>query len=299
LNDIAFVNEDLGWAVGKGAAILKTSDGGVTWEYQRRGKVSAASNEWFYDVVFVDSLHGWCVGGKGAYPANQGIVLHTSDGGRSWSEQPFELTATTDWLFGVTFLDSTLGWVVGGEWGGVGVGGKIFKTVDGGNNWTELDIPTSKRLEGIAFADSLHGWAVGTDGVILHTSDGGDSWTLYEVDTLLDPQMRDVAAPDTLHAWAVGVRGTIYHTGDGGETWNAQDSPTDVTLSAVTFVNSTTGWAVGADGIIVQTTNGDATWNTQPSGINITLNGATFLDALNVFVVGSEGLILTTTTGGL
>ena len=33
LNDVKLISEDVGWAVGTAGTILKTSDGGVTWEF--------------------------------------------------------------------------------------------------------------------------------------------------------------------------------------------------------------------------------------------------------------------------
>ncbi len=53
-------------------------------------------------MSFVDSSHGWAVGGS--------TILATSDGGATWSAQT---SGTTNTLFGVSFVDPSHGWAVG------------------------------------------------------------------------------------------------------------------------------------------------------------------------------------------
>lgn len=321
LSDITFVNEDIGWAVGYAGAILKTADGGDTWEYQKRDKIFNVSEEWFSDVMFVDSLRGWCVGHTGVFPYN-GLLLHTSDGGRNWSVQDVDTTQVTQRLYGITFVDTTTGWAVGGNWQG-NVGGVVFKTTDGGLTWDSLSIPTANQLEDVSFVNSFHGWAVGYGGTILHTIDGGQNWTnqylgwkctSWEVDSLGDstcvdstalfvPTLCAIVAIDSSHCWAVGKEGAILYTSDGGTTWEQQSSGTANELKAVTFLNVSTGWIVGAGGVILHTDDGGTTWKIQPSGTSDDLLGVAFIDRDYGWIVGGdkEGnsiILLSTTTGG-
>jgi len=69
--DLSFVDHDNGWAVGYGADILHTADGGQTWSQQ-----TSSIPNWFYlsSVVFIDSKIGWAVG-------DNGMILHTTTGG--------------------------------------------------------------------------------------------------------------------------------------------------------------------------------------------------------------------------
>ena len=333
LQDITFLSEDLGWAVGNAGTILKTADGGDTWEYQRRESVDNLADVWYYDVMFIDNLNGWCTGGTGVYPYN-GLLLHTSDGGRNWSAQSFD---STQWLYGITFVDTATGWAVGGDWGGSHVNAIVLRTTDGGLNWEELtgnDLPTPNKLEAVAFVDALNGWVVGSKATILRTTDGGASWenkyavlecnswecTSWDVDilsgdsTCVDsicvdttflptPTLYAVAAIGSSHCWAVGKQGAIMYTGDGGTTWNQQSSGTTEDLCAVTFLDSTTGWVVGDEGVILYTDNGGATWSIQPSGAFGTLLGVTFIDRDYGWIVGGDEdgdntILLSTTTGG-
>lgn len=54
-----------------------------------------------------------------------------------------------------------------------GSDGKIFKSLDGGNNWIEQSTKTNDDLAGISFYNNLIGYSVGKNGTILYTSNGG------------------------------------------------------------------------------------------------------------------------------
>ena len=58
----------------------------------------------------------------------------------------------------------------------VGEYGVILVSEDGGESWTQAEVPVSIMLTGVYFPTDESGWAVGHDGVILHSADGGHSW---------------------------------------------------------------------------------------------------------------------------
>ncbi|MCW9094671.1 MAG: T9SS type A sorting domain-containing protein, partial [Ignavibacteriaceae bacterium] len=58
------------WITGNFGLILRTRDGGLTWQEQF-SQVEANS---LYSVCFVDTLNGWIVG-------EGGTIIHTTDGG--------------------------------------------------------------------------------------------------------------------------------------------------------------------------------------------------------------------------
>lgn len=65
---------------------------------------------------------------------------------------------------------------------------------------------------------------------------------------------------------AVGARGHIIYSDDEGRTWKQGNVPTITTLTAVYFVNETTGWAVGHDAIVLKTEDGGKNWVKQLDG---------------------------------
>lgn len=72
LNAVWFATHERGWAVGGEGVIIKTVDGGRTWQPQVSGV-----GEDLYDVRFFNESEGWAVGRGGA-------LLHTRDGGHKW-----------------------------------------------------------------------------------------------------------------------------------------------------------------------------------------------------------------------
>ena len=60
------------------------------------------------DVFFVDNSHGWIVG-------SNSTILHTSNGGKDWIDQPNQPLPFKVELHKVRFISPKLGWVVGGN----------------------------------------------------------------------------------------------------------------------------------------------------------------------------------------
>jgi photosystem II stability/assembly factor-like uncharacterized protein len=72
VSDLAFVDDQQGWAVGGRGLILHTADGGQTWVTQRSGVTRN-----ILSVAFTDALHGYA-------GCADGVLLTTADGGASW-----------------------------------------------------------------------------------------------------------------------------------------------------------------------------------------------------------------------
>lgn len=70
----------------------------------------------------MDGDTGWVVG-------ESGTILHTTDGGNSWSAQN---SGTSNWLYSVRFADANTGWAVGEH-------GTILHTKNGGYTSVEGD----------------------------------------------------------------------------------------------------------------------------------------------------------------
>ena len=69
-----FVNPNMGWVIDN-YSVMKTEDGGETWQMQ-----SIPSESLMNSVCFVSEIQGWIA-------ADNGIIWHTSDGGVTWSTQ--------------------------------------------------------------------------------------------------------------------------------------------------------------------------------------------------------------------
>lgn len=74
---IQFVSEKIGYVVGYSGSILKTTDGGNTWQWLRNGDALVNSKKHFRALYFSDENTGWLVG-------DAGLMWQTKDGGDSW-----------------------------------------------------------------------------------------------------------------------------------------------------------------------------------------------------------------------
>jgi photosystem II stability/assembly factor-like uncharacterized protein len=208
-NDICFLNEDIGWAVGwgewsdRGACILGTTDGGENWDLVWKYPNTENYSYRLHSIHIVDT-EAWAVGESGL------IVKYTEQD--QW--QP--IIGETDLpLNDVFFSDEQHGWIAGGYLDNFDVHFLLLKTINGGVTWQEKN-DLNYQINDMYFADSLHGWVVGSDttdhGMILETVDGGDNWTAQE-DGLSAP-LNALHFKDG-YGWAVGSNGLVLRTEDG------------------------------------------------------------------------------------
>ncbi|MFO7652053.1 MAG: YCF48-related protein [bacterium] len=118
----------------------------------------------FYDVAIAGAQNIWVVGGNDQ--TMRGVVLHSTDAGATWAEQPLPVTAR--FLRGVAFAGPSKGWACGRN-------GTIVHTSDGGQTWVQQATGVDTTLFDIEFADELRGMVAG-NSVVLYTTDGGATW---------------------------------------------------------------------------------------------------------------------------
>lgn len=232
---LQFNNDKEGWAIvsmgvamhHEDVAVLRTIDGGTTWEVAARtdvqggdepGKLPFAGDK--SGMYFADSKNGWITGD---IPMdNYAYLYSTADGGRSWYEKKLPLPVNVsqaylstqqpifftqkDGILPVRISADTLQYV-------------FYTTRDGGNTWIPGNlIKTSPDQTFIyCFTDKDHGF--GTDGINVYiTTDGGLSWgTLTPNIKLNRTSFMDFISSKTGFAL---VDGTLFKTSDGGKTWS-------------------------------------------------------------------------------
>ncbi|HUV13724.1 MAG TPA: YCF48-related protein, partial [Acidobacteriota bacterium] len=271
LMDVQLVG-DHGWTVGPMGTILRTEDGGRSWDHVR-----IATDADLYRVDFVSSSEGWVAGGRmrisetnesmrhdqrGGY----GYIFHTTDGGKTWECQFAERGRL---LLGLDFVNEKVGYAVGER-------GYLLKTKDGGEHWTALPTTgTMNWLYGIQFTDELKGFAVGLAETVIRTSDGGSSWTPVSAPSDRRPYgfrpiYRDIAFNEATGC-IVGQNGAVLISRDQGETWSPaatffkSEIRDLMDLRSVHFVSEKRGYAVGELGTrMMVTEDGGASWSYRP-----------------------------------
>jgi len=159
LKAVFFVDNNIGYSVGEGKAIIKTADGGNTWTEQMSG-----TGYHFYDVCFVNPDTGWVVG-QDLSLQHYAVIYNTIDGGNNWNLQTLNPNES---LQGIDFINKTTGWAVGGA----NNIGRILFTSDGGNTWVSQSSGSTNPLRRVFFPNESFGWAVGFNGTILKAING-------------------------------------------------------------------------------------------------------------------------------
>jgi photosystem II stability/assembly factor-like uncharacterized protein len=221
LTAVYFADAKNGWAVGHAQTILRTRDGGETWELSHFEPEDA---EPLLDVSFGDGLRGLAVG---AY----GVIFSTADGGNVWSHVPFEpaplpgaakvepaaddVEAEVD--LGFEFHLNALARGPAGRMYLGAEAGRLFRSDDDGATWRELPSPYDGSFHGILPLDGDALLAFGLRGNLFRSEDGGENWSAIETGTsaLLDSGAR----VDERTIVIAGMAGVMLVSRDGGRSF--------------------------------------------------------------------------------
>lgn len=126
--DMAFYNNDIGFAVGANGTIIKTTNGGEDWTLLSSG----TSNDLF--SISMPSLNTiWMVG-------DNGTVLNSTNQGDTWA---IDDTISDEKFNSISFRDTDTGFIAGNN-------GALFHTLNGGVLWEESNISTNNDLFSIS-----------------------------------------------------------------------------------------------------------------------------------------------------
>jgi len=232
-------------AVGEQGRIILSDDNGNQWQ-----QAKAPTSVTLTAVHFPSAKKGWAVG-------HSGVVLHTSDGGKTWQKQlDGKLAATlhsasvarqalagedavrqqriaeqliadgADKPFlDVYFLNENLGWIVGAY-------GLAFMTRDGGTAWESImgriANPKARHLYAIRpVGNTLY--IAGEQGMLLAAADEGARFKV--VSSPYKGSYFGVLGSET-EILLFGLRGNAYWSGNRGQEWKKIDVGQAVTLTA-------------------------------------------------------------------
>jgi photosystem II stability/assembly factor-like uncharacterized protein len=232
LRGVSAVSERVAWASGSGAAVLRTTDGGATWQ-----KLSITTEALdFRDIDAIDAQTAYALSiGNG--PASR--IYKTTDAGATWALQ-FRNDDQKAFLDAMSFWDANHGLVFGDS-----VDGQFYvlTTADGGGTWKRVStatLPPALANEGafaasgtnIAVFGKTHAW-IGTGAAakarVLRTGDGGHTWQVADTPLAAGPSsgIFSIAFRDAKHGVVVGgdykkeqeAVDNLAMTSDGGATW--------------------------------------------------------------------------------
>jgi photosystem II stability/assembly factor-like uncharacterized protein len=276
LTRVTFLDDALGLAVGGDreqgtpGIVLRTTDGGLTWEARESGVERR-----LYGVAFGSESNALAVG-------LGGTILRSADGGGAWS--PIASGADA-WLADVAFVDAERALVVGTD----GAGAVALRSSDGGRSFAPLELPEPGR--GGLRSLGVHGelaLAVGDQGRILRSEDGGASWT--DVDAGTGAWLRAVRrGPDGV--WrAAGSGGALLESADEGRSWRPIQTQASDKWSDVCFLDARRGLLASMEGRVHLTLDGGASWRVARDLGGTDLACLARLDGRRAFLVG-DGLL--------
>ena len=322
VTNIHMLDAAQGWAIGgldaNGDHILRTADGGLTWQDVTPPEPMAASSATQSAIgFFMDLNHAW-VAYHGAVPspAAQASIWRTADGGATWQQA----TLTDPALFtegympsDLSFVDAQHGWMMVHV--GAGMNHDYFvllASTDDGATWQTLISPQNDASgtqgcykNALTFVSPQNGWmTVDCHGVvpvpyIFKSDDGGASWQSIQFPA--PPSLPDIfdkgycgpnnpilftATSGDLVLDCIQYTDNVstphpflYETADAGATWKTWPYPG----GTLQFVGASTAFALSRS--IQRSDDAGHTWNLVRT---VNWDGQfSFIDANSVWAVAS------------
>jgi photosystem II stability/assembly factor-like uncharacterized protein len=224
MSAITFSDSQHGWAVGGNGLIIRTRDGGKSWELLKpptRTEASVRVSD-LHAVHFANSRVGYVAGheryGNKTSDEVWGNVeiFCTQDGGDTW-RQCYKENQPGSVFQIVTVSESEAFAVLDGV--------HLLKTDDQGKTWRPVPL-SSKYVSSIAFATNGVGWIVGNKGCFQRSDDGGKTWEQPASLTrdFVNRDWQAIAFNSNGTGLAVGENSTLALTTDNGKTWELQTS---------------------------------------------------------------------------
>lgn len=232
LRGVSAVNERVAWSSGAGSTVLRTTDGGATWQ-----KLNVTSDTLdFRDVDAIDAQTAYILSiGNG--PDSR--IYKTTDAGATWTMQ-FQGDDKKVFLDAMSFWDADHGIVFGDS-----VDGQLYilLTDNGGRTWTRVPpsaLPPALQNEGafaasgtnIALFGKTHAWigtGAGAKARVLRTADRGRTWQVADTPLAAGQSagIFSITFRDEKHGIVVGgdyrkeqeAVDNLAITSDGGVTW--------------------------------------------------------------------------------
>ncbi len=274
LTGVWFADADTGWVVGHDTLILKTTDGGKTWQEVYS---APANEEPLFDVWFDDASTGYAIG---AY----GLFMKTTDGGSTWETLEFdpveydpdaaltdgEDSAETDeaiedddyddddWEDDLPF-DYHLNHMADGPNGLLyiaGEAGNFFRSRDRGATWEWLTPPYEGSFFGLLPLDGDALLLFGMRGNLFRSDDAGDTWT--QIDTGTQATLNQATRLSDGRIVVAGMQGILLVSDDDGLSFTSVRRPDRKHVASVLPVEGGGAVVLGESGVYRLTAGLDA-----------------------------------------
>ena len=280
-------------AVGSRGHIVYSDDQGASWQ-----QADVPTRQMLTAVNFINANEGWAVG-------HDSLILHTTDGGESWTIQYRDPALQEEIdeqgpgllerpLMDVWFRDANTGFAVGAY-------GLMLRTEDGGETWNEVDDvdnPNGFHYNAIAPIEGAGLFLVGEMGTVYRSPDYGDTWETL-TDVPYDGSWFGVTGTgDTGVVLAWGLRGNMFRSEDFGDTWRQIEltAPDGDPLESTLFGGGASAdgqeiVVVGVGGIVAVSEDRGRSFSVAVRPDRAALASATVLENGQLLLVGQRGVV--------
>jgi photosystem II stability/assembly factor-like uncharacterized protein len=254
---LQFVSPTTGFAITSGddgGRIFRTTDGADSWTQV------ASTPAPLSDIAFVTPTIAYAVGANST-------LLHSLDGGNSWTALPLALPAGTGALSltQISCSDETHCLIATAP-AAAGNTNVLVRTSDGGMTGS-LVSASKQNLLSVSFSTAANAVGVGEGGATVLSSDGGATFPTpvsHNLGSELLGLVRIGQSP--LDAYAPWSAGQIAATTDGGSSWSLLRVPASANLEDVAFPTTEVGYAVNSAGTVFRTATAGLSWSILSSG---------------------------------
>lgn len=272
LNSVSTPDGIIVFAAGDNGLILKSTNAGDNWSEYNLGAESYKSVSTFGDDV-------WFAG-------TNGKVTKTLKNASPFS---FFQAPTANTLNSINFINNSVGYVCGN-------GGVVYKTVNGGVNWTAANTGLPNvNWKSISFRDANNGIVAGDNGNVYITNNGGTSWTVQNTGLTRNLLKAKAFATGYVVSGEWGAL-AIYN----GSAWSVVNTRTVSDIRGITGSSLTDIHICGGGGFIRNNTNNDARFYTfEINPMQANLVDIQYFNATIGFAVSSlNKAVIRTTNGG-
>jgi len=208
LVDVAFCDALHGWAVGGSGVILKTQDGGTTWQKVLDGNQ--------VNSIMSDAAADYAKANPGS-DTSQRALRRAGIFMQGGPDKPFLSVLAISPLQAIAF----------------GAYRMVMRTNDGGKTWADLslqlDDPISHNLYGSSkIGDRIY--VAAETGLVFCSTDGGYSFP--QVSPPAQATLFGVCGTGGDGVLVYGVAGQIYHSEDHGNSWSASTLNVGINITA-------------------------------------------------------------------
>ena len=218
LTNIYAVNKNTVWVIGEQGVMLQTVNGGALWE-------RIISDDLDENMAFhtISRYQGdiWISG-------YSGLIMRSSDNGNTWTvfddSMIDNFEKVQEFLIqGICAVNQDIIYAVGNK--STPPCGIVLRTVDGGQNWEDIDMPNKYNQNGwigVKATDPDHVIIYGGRGHFIVTADGGKEWVTGG--PLSTRDINDLVMVSSTDYWAACDYDSIIRTSDSGISWKDQPS---------------------------------------------------------------------------